>query len=563
MSRIITRVSTDTGGDETINNITELDTTITESNSSSEGAGVSSYNDLTDKPVLFDGDYDSLTDQPDLKTINGESILGTGDLVVLTGATVVDAEPTEGSANVAQSGGVFNRTQQIVQYPLLFKSAIDYDNNLEIWEGILNINIKGESEPTAIYYIEDVKIHNPSDEYKIDIYKFVDGGSDIRFRWYSIGTVYSGVQEVEYTINNRTIKIIIDFDIFPSSYSRTAPLNKDNTRINYRCLEPNTTTIFDGRLGIDYGLFSEDNEWTLSTTETDLSSACYDPNNGYVLLCDNALNTVVVADPADGSIVSTLTNIGGSDSEDITYCYSNVFSLLNEDAFTPAIKVFSYTAPSTSAVLQTITLNTTNIPLSIANGLEGISYDSNRNVFYLVQEGSINNVNAPMFPVHLRGDLSFEGLYNVADPLPTLVENDYYHVLTGNATYPTNSIIYCDGLTWTSYAIPRALYECDFSGNVTLLMDLESTLNTKINECSSLYFDNIKNLIYILSGYDYSSSLPNGAGKIAVITLDGIIQQIIDYNVLDGENVEGLGFKPDMSEMFISGELKKLSVSSI
>ena len=37
MSRIITRVSTDTGGDETINNITELDTTITESNSSSEG----------------------------------------------------------------------------------------------------------------------------------------------------------------------------------------------------------------------------------------------------------------------------------------------------------------------------------------------------------------------------------------------------------------------------------------------------------------------------------------------------------------------------------------------
>ena len=108
MSRIITRVSTDTGGDETINNITELDTTITESNSSSEGAGVSSYNDLTDKPVLFDGDYDSLTDQPDLKTINGESILGSGDLVVLTGATVVDAEPAQGSTNVAQSGGVFN-----------------------------------------------------------------------------------------------------------------------------------------------------------------------------------------------------------------------------------------------------------------------------------------------------------------------------------------------------------------------------------------------------------------------------------------------------------------------
>ena len=108
MSRIITRVSTDTGGDETINNITELDTTITESNSSSEGAGVSSYNDLTDKPVLFDGDYDSLTDQPDLKTINGESILGSGDLVVLTGATVVDAEPTQGSTNVAQSGGVYD-----------------------------------------------------------------------------------------------------------------------------------------------------------------------------------------------------------------------------------------------------------------------------------------------------------------------------------------------------------------------------------------------------------------------------------------------------------------------
>ena len=104
MSRTITRVSTDTGGDETINNITELDTTITESNSSSEGAGVSSYNDLTDKPVLFDGDYDSLTDQPDLSQIADiavSGVIGT-NLFTSTGTTLsaLDLSVRESMKNI-------------------------------------------------------------------------------------------------------------------------------------------------------------------------------------------------------------------------------------------------------------------------------------------------------------------------------------------------------------------------------------------------------------------------------------------------------------------------------
>lgn len=53
------------------------------------GGGVTSWNDLTDKPTLFSGSYNDLTDKPDLslKTINGQSILGVGNIEIQGGVT--------------------------------------------------------------------------------------------------------------------------------------------------------------------------------------------------------------------------------------------------------------------------------------------------------------------------------------------------------------------------------------------------------------------------------------------------------------------------------------------
>lgn len=79
------------------------------------GGGVTSYNDLTDKPTLFSGDYNDLINQPTIPSINGlasESYVDSavsGSVTGLASTAYVDTA----IAGINISGGSFDGTQQI------------------------------------------------------------------------------------------------------------------------------------------------------------------------------------------------------------------------------------------------------------------------------------------------------------------------------------------------------------------------------------------------------------------------------------------------------------------
>ena len=124
MSRTITRVSTDTGGDETVNNITELDTTITESNSSSDG--ISDVQSLEADKTRSINNQNKNIYLASIKSIGTDIQFPTADLnfIPLYGQSLADAYESDIQLTTANVGG----NRQIGNHPYYLPSFVGFTN---------------------------------------------------------------------------------------------------------------------------------------------------------------------------------------------------------------------------------------------------------------------------------------------------------------------------------------------------------------------------------------------------------------------------------------------------
>lgn len=132
--------------------------------------------------------------------------------------------------------------------------------------------------------------------------------------------------------------------------------------------------------------------YVLSTSTSDLpvatvnvSGVTYSPVTGTIFVAMNS-STAMYEYTIHGAHLRTITLTGFSDTEGICWMYGTKFALSQESTSSTEIYIFDIDSSTTAITNTACTQINTDITVNSNNGLEGITYDSDNNWFYVAVE---------------------------------------------------------------------------------------------------------------------------------------------------------------------------------
>ncbi len=226
------------------------------------------------------------------------------------------------------------------------------------------------------------------------------------------------------------------------------------------------------------------------------SGATYYPGNDTVLVVNNS--NIIYEFTKEGTLIRTITLAGFSDTEALTWMYDDWFAIGDENAVASVgsrLTIIQIPMGSTTinkALGTTYDLSAT-IPVD-NQGIEGVAYDSDRDVFYVAEENL--------------------------------------------GTSPRIIKVTRDGTASVLWAPSAAI--------------IQTLLN--IGDFSDVYYDRNSQHLFIAVDQCYNQGNGGvGCDQIIEVTLQGDIVDRI-YPPVGFNQIEGIGFSPDGENMFITSE---------
>ena len=249
------------------------------------------------------------------------------------------------------------------------------------------------------------------------------------------------------------------------------------------------------------------------------SSVCYNPSNdSYIVLANNNSTDLAVHEFLFDSTsqlrekkldLDALYNY--SDVEGICHVTGNTFALCSEQGTggrKNGILLFEYTSSDSVSSIDTFTVyDTDDISTKNNKGLEGITYNSKKDVYYVVTEGKSGSEDWKVYEISL-----------------------------GTAPTTTSTQLFTKGtVSWSSEPV----------------------------NISDIFFNSDLNNLFLL---DHGTSGGSGTSKIWQCDLNGNFITSTDLKKSDGSayyQLEGMVFSPGQGEMVVVGETSNGTISDI